>query len=82
MPAIPRPIMLNGMMMMISKPSRFTYNNVQKCDATAAYLESMGYTCKKSKVKRKDAKKKEQVEWTYILDVFPSEEDAPQDSKK
>lgn len=77
MAAIPRPIMLNGMMMMISKPSRFTYNNLQKCDATAEYLTSMGYTCRKSKIKRKDSKKKEQIEWTYILDVFPSEEDIP-----
>lgn len=81
MATIPRPIMLNGMMMMIAKPSRFTYGNVQKCDATAIYLESMGYICRKSKVKKKDAKKKEQIEWTYILDVFPSEEDVPSNSK-
>lgn len=76
MTAIPRPIMLNGMMMMISKPSRFTYGNMKKCDATAEYLVSMGYTCKKSKIKKKDAEKKEYIEWIYILDVYPSEEDA------
>ena len=76
MTAIPRPIMLNGMMMMISKPSRFTYGNMKKCDATAEYLKSMGYTCQKSKIKKVDAEKAENVEWTYILDVFPSEEEA------
>ena len=76
MTALPRPIMLNGMMMMISKPSRFTYTNIQKCDATAEYLKSMGYTCQKSKIKKVDADKKENIEWMYILDVFPSEEEA------
>jgi hypothetical protein len=76
MTAIPRPIMLNGMMMMISKPSRFTYTNMQKCDATAEYLSSMGYVCQKSKIKKVDAEKKENIEWIYILDVFPSEEEA------